>query len=174
MENQGQRLVGVERHMQSPQLSVISAGSLHSASISRGDGERMRGSQSRGSMLVAVQRRSSLEAIVLIRPAPARVDAGSTQAHFAWLITAVAGLPLVSSVVSITSADRQQGQGDGARGGGGGGRTHFTFRFAPDFINLTDWQRGQIPGTDPLFPNKVVGRGNVTPIAICFLTTRCY
>lgn len=137
MENQGQRLVGAEKHIQLPQLSVISASSLHSVTISRGDGERMRGSQSCGSMLVAVQQRSWLEAIVLIRPAPARPDARSTRAHFAWLITAVAAMPLVSSVVSITSADRQQGQDDEARGRGWGD-THFTFRFAPDFINLTD------------------------------------
>lgn len=133
MENQGQRLVGVEKHIQSPRLSVISASSLHSVSISRGDGERMRGSQSRGSMLVAAQQRSWLEAIVLIRPAPARPDAGSTRAHFAWLITAMAAMSLVSPVVSITSADRQQGQDDEMRGG-----AHFTFRFASDFINLTD------------------------------------
>lgn len=76
MENQGQRLVGAEKHIQSPQLSVISASLLHSVTISRGDGERMRGSERCGSMLVAVQQRSWLEAIVLIRPAPARPDAG--------------------------------------------------------------------------------------------------
>lgn len=127
MENQ--RLVGVEKHIQSPQLSVISASSLHSVSISRGDGERMRGSRGCGSMLVAVQQRSWLEAIVLIRPAPAQPDAGSTRAHFAWLITAVAAMPLVSPVVSITSANRQQGQDDETRGGRAGGHSlYFPFR----------------------------------------------